>query len=68
MNKNTVIRLIKYYGTRNCKNWTVTDRAKLRRMYRSGRLTVNQIAERLDRTYYSTIKQASRLNLAFKRK
>lgn len=53
-------------NNRNRKGWTITDRVKLRRMYNSGRLTVNQIAVRLGRTYYATIKQAGRMDLTFK--
>ena len=45
---------------RNTKNWTATDMKKLRRMYNSGRLSINQIARRLERTYYATVKRASR--------
>jgi len=51
-------------NNRNRKNWTATDRKKLTRMYGSGRLSVRQIADRLGRTYYATIKQAERMHLA----
>ncbi|KKL51158.1 hypothetical protein LCGC14_2298250, partial [marine sediment metagenome] len=53
--------------TRNRKTWTATDREKLRRMYRSGRLSVNQIAIRLNRTYYATTKQAERMGIPTKK-
>ena len=52
-------------GNRNRKNWTATDRTKLARMYRSGRLSVAQIASRLGRTYYATVKQAERMDLTW---
>lgn len=52
-------------NNRNRKNWTTTDRTKLARMYQSGRLSVEQIANRLDRTYYATIKQAERMGLTW---
>ena len=55
-------------NNRNRKNWTGTDEAKLCRMYCSGRLTINQIANRLGRTYFATIKQASRMGVIFKSK
>ena len=57
----------KMSSTRNRKTWTTTDCKKLRRMYRSIRLSVNQIAIRLDRTYYATAKQAERMGLPTKR-
>ncbi|KKN10151.1 hypothetical protein LCGC14_1039440 [marine sediment metagenome] len=66
MNEGTEYRF-KMSGTRNRKTWTATDREKLRRMYRSIRLSVNQIAIRLDRTYYATAKQAERMGLPTKR-
>ncbi len=56
----------KMSSARNRKTWTTTDCKKLRRMYRSFRLSVNQIAERLDRTYYATVKQAGRMGLPTK--
>lgn len=52
-------------NNRNRKNWTITDRGKLRRMYNSGRLTVSQIANRLGRTYFATVKQAERMSVAY---
>ena len=55
-------------NNRNHKNWTDTDCIKLMRMYRSGRLSVPQIASRLGRTYYATIKQAERMGIIFKEK
>lgn len=51
---------------RNTKNWTATDMKKLRRMYRSGRLSINQIAGRLERTYYATVKRASRACICYR--
>lgn len=53
---------------RKRKNWTTTDLVKLARMYRSGRLSIRQIANRLDRTYFAVIKKAGRMNLTFKKK
>lgn len=53
---------------RNGKNWTTTDIAKLTRMYRSGRLPVKQIANRLNRTYSAVVKKAERMKLTFKKK
>ncbi len=50
---------------RNRKNWTHTDETKLRRMYNSGRLTITQIAGRLGRTRFATIKKASRMTLTY---
>ena len=50
---------------RNRKTWTDTDNRKLIRMYRSGRLTIPQIADRLGRTYFAIVKRASRLSLMF---
>jgi len=55
-------------NNRNRKNWTGTDEAKLCRMYCSGRLTINQIANRLGRTYFATVKQASRMAVIYKSK
>ena len=53
-------------NNRNRKNWTTTDRIKLTRMYRTGRLSVAQIADRLGRTYCATTKKAQRMYLAYK--
>ena len=53
---------------RNRKNWTTTDITKLTRMYRSGRLPVRQIADRLNRTYSAVVKKAERMSLTFKKK
>ena len=55
-------------SNRNRKNWTTTDITKLTRMYRSGRLPVKQIADRLNRTYSAVVKKAERMNLTFKKK
>ena len=74
MIKNQLITVVTVKGPemknrkRNRKNWTDTDITKLRRMYRSGRLTLSQIAESLERTYFATAKQASCLGLTYGKK
>jgi len=60
--KTNKIRSLKM-NNRNRKNWTATDRTKLARMYGSGRLSVEQIANRLGRTYFATIKKAERMGI-----
>ena len=64
----TAFKAIKPAGTRNRKTWTDTDNMKLTRMYRSGKLTLTQIANRLGRTYFAATKQASRLHLTYGKK
>ncbi|MHA1833241.1 MAG: hypothetical protein ACTSV7_04565 [Candidatus Baldrarchaeia archaeon] len=55
-------------SNRHRKGWTKTDTTKLTRMYKSGRLSVEKIAQRLDRTPYAIVKKASRLNLRFNKR
>lgn len=66
--KNWVITGFAVMHNRNRKNWAATDLTKLTRMYRSGRLSVKQIANRLNRTYSAVVKKAERMGLTFKKK
>lgn len=53
---------------KNRRNWAIADAVKLHRMYTSGRLTIQEIADRLNRAYFATIKYASRIHCTYNSK